>query len=102
MELAIYLVVGLSIVIGSWILLAKVANRVVRILLGSGTLALLVSPTTVAGHGGAYIGPALFLWFVGRDIDVVKYCVLPIATGWLVLFLAGLVASCLASNLARK
>ncbi|HXJ61623.1 MAG TPA: hypothetical protein VNU68_33695 [Verrucomicrobiae bacterium] len=102
MELAIYLVVGFSIVIGSWMLLAKVANRAVRIFLGAGALALLVSPTVVAGHGGAYIGPALFLWFIGRDIDVLRYCILPIAAGWLVVFLAGLVVSWLAITLSRK
>jgi len=97
-----YLLIGLLAVAAGCTLSGKIPNRFVRALSRSGLVALFVTPTIIGGHGGAYIGPALFLWIVGSGFDVVKYCVTPLAAGWLILLVIGLCFSWLATLQPRK
>src|ERR1051326_1706344 len=94
----LYVLVGLAVVVGGGALAGKIQNRLIRALCRSGFVAFFVSPTMLAGHGG----PALLLWVAGSGFNVLRYCMLPTATGWVVFFAIGLCFSWFARTRPEK
>jgi hypothetical protein len=97
-----YLIGAVVVLALSWKMIANVGNGTVRILLGSLSAALLLSPTVIPGEGGAYIGPALFMCIFGNGVDTFRYVVVPISLGWAIFFAIGFVIYLLKQLLSRN
>ena len=74
---------------GLWVLARRIPYATGRLLVRSGLLAVYLTPAAVAGHGGAYFGPALLLLLAEPSRDVLGAVSISIAKCWLVLFTLG-------------